>query len=185
MFLGEQITDGLPRFDICAPGYQQRLTATRGFIHSPLYPSPMSKYLSCQKQLFVRRDARLRLFMLEKSMEYYHELSFRLTNTEPNVSRRLEKNELFDEIKEQDNLVEIDLRTNHVSGGHFLLYFQSEPIIFVKSIFISLFLLVDSRISDYAPLVLENDRVTIDPNRRSKVVLKRDWGTYRNRARIE
>ncbi|CAF1449560.1 unnamed protein product [Adineta steineri] len=159
---GEGITDDLPRIDICSNEATEQISLTHGLLHSPNYPHPVGKYLSCKKQLHISRESRLRLFMLEKSIEYYHELNIRLLNTEPNSQRTLAKNELFDKnlTNQQNNeIVEIELKTNHVGGGNFLLYFQ-----------------VDSRISEYAPSILEANRKTTDNNRRHKPLVKRDWG---------
>jgi hypothetical protein len=124
---GPSIIEDLPRIDICSTEYAERLPFARGLLHSPSYPQPLGKYLSCLKQLHVTRESRLRLFMLEKSMEYYHEFNIRLLKTEVNIQRTLAKNELFDTniTKQQQNeIVEIELKTNHVGGGNFLLYFQ-------------------------------------------------------------
>ena len=120
----------MPRFDVCSNDYQDWIPVDRGILHSPSYPGPMGKYLSCQKRLYVRGQSRLRLFMLEKSMEYYHEFAVRLTKSEPNIVRRLEKNELIDMnfTKDQEETVEIELKTNYLGGGDFLLYFQSKII---------------------------------------------------------
>ncbi|CAF2384609.1 unnamed protein product [Rotaria sp. Silwood2] len=159
---GEGIMEDLPRIDICSDKISDRISINRGLLHSPDYPNPVGKYLSCLKKLYVSRESRLRLFMLEKSIEYYHELNIRLLNNEPNVQRTLAKNELFDTnitSQRHDEIVEIELKTNHNGGGNFLLYFQ-----------------VDSRISEYAPLVLETDRISNDYNRRDKTLIKRDWG---------
>ena len=65
--------------------------------------------------------------MLEKSLEYSHQLNIRLLNNEVNIQRTLQKNELFETniTKEQQNEnLEIELKTNHLGGGKFLLYFQ-------------------------------------------------------------
>jgi hypothetical protein len=67
--------------------------------------------------------------MLEKSLEYSHQLNIRLLNNEPNIHRRLEKNELFDTnitTQQKDEILEIELKTNHLGGGKFLLYFQGK-----------------------------------------------------------
>jgi hypothetical protein len=67
--------------------------------------------------------------MLEKSLEYSHQLNIRLLNNEPNSRRGLEKNELFDTNitnQQQDEILEIELKTNHLGGGKFLLYFQGK-----------------------------------------------------------
>lgn len=69
--------------------------------------------------------------MLEKSIEYYHEFNIRLLKTEPNIQRTLAKNEMLDTniTKDQmDEIVEIELKTNHLGGGNFLLYFQGENV---------------------------------------------------------
>ena len=67
--------------------------------------------------------------MLEKSIEYYHDLNIRLLANEPNIQRTLAKNELFDTnitSQQKNEIVEIELKTNHVGGGNFLLYFQGK-----------------------------------------------------------
>lgn len=101
----------------------------RGLLHSPSYPQSVGQYLSCMKQLHISRESRLRLFMLEKSLDYYNEFNVRLLNTERNSQRTLAKNEFFDtKIPSQvnDEIVEIELKTNHIGAGNFLLYFQSK-----------------------------------------------------------
>ncbi|CAF4274020.1 unnamed protein product [Rotaria sp. Silwood2] len=142
---------------LCIPEISERISIDRGLLHSPNYPQSLGQYLSCKKQLVIPREARLRLFMLEKSIEYSHELNIRLLN---NV-RTLVRNELLDiNITNQNNneSVQFELKTNHVGDGKFLLYFQ-----------------IDSRLSEYAPFVLESDRNTNDDDRRGKTLLKRDW----------
>ena len=119
--------------------------------------------------------------MLEKSMEYSHELSIRLLHNEPNSQRTLAKNEYFTTnitAQQHDEVVEIELKTNHVGGGNFLLYFQGDYFSLAQSrpFIAECFSLVDSRLSEYAPLVLESDRKTDDANRRDKAAIKRDWG---------
>jgi hypothetical protein len=67
--------------------------------------------------------------MLEKSLEYSHQLNIRLLNNEPNIQHPLVKNELFDTNitnQQKDEILEIELITNHVGGGNFLLYFQGK-----------------------------------------------------------
>jgi hypothetical protein len=74
--------------------------------------------------------------MLEKSIEYYHELNIRLLNNEPSIQRTLAKNELFDTnitTQQNDEILEIELRTNHVGGGNFLLYFQGNVLFLLFS----------------------------------------------------
>ena len=119
--------EDLPRIDVCSNEVAEHLPFDRGLLHSPFYPHPLGKHLACKKQLHVRRESRIRLFMLEKSIEYYHEFNIRLLKTEPNIQRTLAKNEMFDTniTKDQmDEIVEIELKTNHLGGGNFLLYFQ-------------------------------------------------------------
>ncbi len=67
--------------------------------------------------------------MLEKSIEYSHQLNIRLLNNEPNIQRTLVKNELFDTNltnQQHNEILEIELKTNHVGEGKFLLYFQGK-----------------------------------------------------------
>ncbi|CAF2140111.1 unnamed protein product [Rotaria magnacalcarata] len=159
---GESINEDLPRIDICSGEKDGRISINRGLLQSPNYPQYLRQYVSCMKQLHVPRESRLRLFMLEKSLDYYQELNIRLLNNEPNTQRTLAKNELFDKNITNplsDEIVEIELKTNHIGTGNFLLYFQ-----------------VDSRISEYAASVFENGRATDDSNRREKLLVKRDWG---------
>ena len=128
-FVGEGITEDLPRIDICSDSSFERITVNHGLLHSPNYPHPIGKYLSCKKQIHITRESRLRLFMLEKSIEYYHELNIRLLNNEPNIQRTLAKNELLDTnitSQQRNEILEIELKTNHVGGGNFLLYFQGK-----------------------------------------------------------
>jgi hypothetical protein len=127
---GEGITEDLPRIDICS----NDSPSDRGLLHSPNYPHSLGKYLSCKKEFHITRESRLRLFMLEKSIEYFHELNIRLLNNEPNIQRTLAKNELFDTnitAQQKDEIVEIELKTNHVGGGNFLLYFQGNYLVFL------------------------------------------------------
>lgn len=62
--------------------------------------------------------------MLEKSLEYSHELNIHLLNT----IRTLAVNELLDTniSKHNDEIVQFELKTNHLGGGQFLLYFQGK-----------------------------------------------------------
>ncbi|CAF1399920.1 unnamed protein product [Adineta ricciae] len=144
----DKVTDELPRFDICSAAVPERLTHDRGLLHSPNYPQTSGQHLTCKKQLYVSRQSRLRLYMLENSLEYSHELSIRLLNS----IQILNVNELIDvnTSKRHDELVEFQLKTNHFDGARFLLYFQ-----------------VDSYLSEYAPYNLEAD---------GKMSLKRQWG---------
>ncbi|CAF3713697.1 unnamed protein product [Rotaria sordida] len=154
---GNGIIEDLPRFDICSTEISELISIDRGLLHSPKYPQALDQYLSCKKQLFVPRESRLRLFMLEKSLEYSHELNINLLNT----VRTLVRNELVDiNITNQNNdeLVQFELKTNHVGGGQFLLYFQ-----------------IDSRLSEYAPFILEPQKHTNVDDQRGKTLLKRDW----------
>jgi hypothetical protein len=67
--------------------------------------------------------------MLEKSLEYSHQLNINLLNNQPNIQRTLAKNELFDTnitSQQKDEILQIELKTNHVGGGNFLLYFQGK-----------------------------------------------------------
>lgn len=130
--LGEGITEDLPRIDICSTDLSEDIPIVRGLLHSPNYPHSLRTYLSCKKQLHITRESRLRLFMLEKSIEYSHQLNIRLLNNEPNIPRTLDKNELFDTnitSQQHNEIVEIELKTNHVGGGNFLLYFQGKNFI--------------------------------------------------------
>jgi hypothetical protein len=122
----------LPRIDICSTDTSEYLSINRGLLHSPNYPNALGNYLSCKKRLYITRESRLRLFMLEKSLEYSHQLNIRLLNNEQNINRRLEKNELFDTnitTQQKDEILEIELKTNHLGGGKFLLYFQGKIIL--------------------------------------------------------
>jgi len=62
--------------------------------------------------------------MLEKSIEYSHEFNIRLLDG----FRTLAVNELFDTniTKHNDEIVQFELKTNHLGGGRFLLYFQGK-----------------------------------------------------------
>jgi hypothetical protein len=59
--------------------------------------------------------------MLEKSLEYSHELNIYLLNQ----IQTLSQNQLLD-INITNHVVKFELKTNHVGGGQFLLYFQSK-----------------------------------------------------------
>ncbi len=77
------------------------------------------------KELYIPRESRLRLFMLEKSLEYSHEFNIYLFNK----IRPLAYNELLDinmTDHHKDEIVKFELKTNHVGGGQFLLYFQGK-----------------------------------------------------------
>ncbi|CAF0916258.1 unnamed protein product [Rotaria sp. Silwood1] len=128
---GEGIIEDLPRIDICSSITSDRILINRGLLHSPNYPESVGQYVSCIKKLYVTRESRLRLFMLEKSIAYSHDLNIRLLNNEPNIQRTLAKNELFDTnitSQRRDEIVEIELKTNHNGVGKFLLYFQGIAI---------------------------------------------------------
>lgn len=69
--------------------------------------------------------------MLEKSLSYSHQLNIHLLNNEPNTPRVLAKNELFDTnitTDQKNEILQIELKTNHVGGGNFLLYFQGKVV---------------------------------------------------------
>ncbi|CAF5197719.1 unnamed protein product, partial [Rotaria magnacalcarata] len=130
----ESINEDLPRIDICSGEKDGRISINRGLLQSPNYPQYLRQYVSCMKQLHVPRESRLRLFMLEKSLDYYQELNIRLLNNEPNTQRTLAKNELFDKNITNplsDEIVEIELKTNHIGTGNFLLYFQGKFFFFL------------------------------------------------------
>jgi len=130
---GEGITDDLPRINICSDGISEDISINRGLLHSPNYPNSLGHYLSCKRQLHITRESHVRLFMLEKSLEYSHQLNIRLLNNEPTITRTLVKNELFDTNitnQQKDEILEIELKTNHVGGGNFLLYFQGKICFF-------------------------------------------------------
>ncbi|CAF4530965.1 unnamed protein product [Rotaria socialis] len=155
---GGGITDDLPRIDICSTDIPERISVDRGLLHSPNYPQALGQYLTCKKQLVVPRESRFRLFMLEKSIEYSHEFNIRSSNNVQTLAR----NELIDiNVTNQNNdkIVQFELKTNHVGGGNILLYFQ-----------------IDSRISEYAPFILEPEKDINGYDRRGKTPLTRDWG---------
>lgn len=121
--------EDLPRIDICSTDISEVLPINRGLLHSPNYPYAVGNYLSCKKRLHISRESRVRLFMLEKSLEYSHQLNIRLLNNEANTQRTLQKNELFETNitqQQQNEILEIELKTNHLGGGKFLLYFQGK-----------------------------------------------------------
>ncbi|CAF0933584.1 unnamed protein product [Adineta steineri] len=151
------ITEDLPRFDICSNEIPKRIPNDRGLLHSPNYPQDVAQYLSCNKQLYVPRQSRLRLFMLEKSIEYSHVLNINLLN---NI-RTLAVNELLDIniTQRNDEIAQFELKTNHLDGGKFLLYFQ-----------------IDSSLSEYAPFDLDPDRRLDSNTKHGKTSLKRQWG---------
>jgi hypothetical protein len=122
--IDDDIKEDLPRIDICSTEIPERISNDRGLLHSPNYPDQLGQYLTCKKQLFVPRESRLRLFMLEKSIEYSHEFNIRLLDG----FRTLAVNELFDTniTKHNDEIVQFELKTNHLGGGRFLLYFQGK-----------------------------------------------------------
>ncbi|CAF0742594.1 unnamed protein product, partial [Didymodactylos carnosus] len=158
----ENIFDQLPRLDICSND-SALIQIERGLLHSPQYPQSIGKYLSCKKELHIQRDARFRLFVLQKQIEYYHEFNIRLLNEEKaqgGAKRSILANELLD-VNVTNEIVQFELKTNHNGGGHFILYFQ-----------------VDSRISEYAPYSLEAERRPDDHNNGSKQKNrgKRDFG---------
>ncbi|CAF1394448.1 unnamed protein product [Rotaria sp. Silwood1] len=153
VLIGDGITEDLPRINICSIETSELISIDRGLLHSPNYPQALGQYLTCKKQLFVPHEARLRLFMLEKSIEYSHELNIYLLNQ----TRTLVRNELLD-INITNQLIQFELKTNHLGDGHFLLYFQ-----------------IDSRISEYAPFTLELDKNINNDNQHGKTLLSRDW----------
>ncbi len=112
--------EDLPRIDICSKNISERISTDRGLLHSPNY----SQGLSCKKELFVPRESRLRLYMLEKSVELNIDLLNRI--------RTLNHNELLDiNITKQnkDEIVKFELKTNHIENGQFLLYFQGKTFV--------------------------------------------------------
>lgn len=128
--LGEGVGEDLPRVDICSTDIPEVLPINRGLLHSPNYPYAVGNYLSCKKRLHISRESHLRLFMLEKSLEYSHQLNIRLLNNEANTQRTLQKNEFFEmniTQQQKNEILEIELKTNHLGGGKFLLYFQGKP----------------------------------------------------------
>ncbi|CAF0809938.1 unnamed protein product, partial [Didymodactylos carnosus] len=138
----EHIVEDLPRIDICSND-STLINSERGLLHSPQYPQPIGKSLRCIKELRIQREARFRLFLLKKQIEYYHEFNIRFVNEEKtqNTGKRLIlANELID-VNFTNEIVQFELKTNHNGGGHFILYFQ-----------------VDSHISEYAPHSLETER---------------------------
>lgn len=112
--------------------------------------------------------------MLEKSLEYSHELNVYLLNNKAILNR----NELLD-VNLTNQIVQIELKTNHLGSGQFLLYFQSNLrirlTIFLHVSFFSI-ILVDSSVSEYAPFVLEPHKNMNNDDRRGKTSFKRDWG---------
>ena len=122
--LGERIIDDLPRIDICGKDAAELIGIDRGLLHSPHYPESAGQELSCQKQLKVQRESRLRLFMLEKTTDVNVRVAKSL--------RRIATNELFDvnvTKQKNDEIVHFELRNNAGNGGgRFLLYFQSKPL---------------------------------------------------------
>ncbi len=119
--IDDSIIEDLPRIDICSKETPERIPIDRGLLHSPNYPQGSGQYLACKKELFVPRESRLRLYMLEKSVELNIDLLNRI--------RTLNHNELLDiNITKQnkDEIVKFELKTNHVGGGQFLLYFQGK-----------------------------------------------------------
>jgi hypothetical protein len=119
--IDDDIKEDLPRIDICSENNSERIPYDRGLLHSPNYPQSLGQYLACTKELYIPRESRLRLFMLEKSLEYSHELNIYLLNQ----IRTLSKNELLD-INITNHIVKFELKTKHVGDGQFLLYFQSK-----------------------------------------------------------
>jgi hypothetical protein len=106
----EEITEDLPRIDICSVDISERISVDRGLLHSPNYPQS----IPCKKQLYVPRESRLRLFMLEKSHEIHAHLLHR--------HQMLDLNELIDIKHSNDETVQFELRTN----SKFLIYFQGK-----------------------------------------------------------
>ena len=120
--LGEGVRDDLPRIDICSTDSSEQISINRGLLHSPNYPNALGNYLSCKKRIQITRESHLRLFMLEKSLEYSHQFNIRLLNNEPSIQRTLEKNELFDmniTNQQKNEILEIEIKTNHLGGGKF------------------------------------------------------------------
>ena len=172
--LDNTIQEDLPRIDICSEEIGDRIPIDRGLLHSSNYPQGLSQYLICKKELYIPRQSRLRLYMLEKSLEYSHELNIYLLN---NI-RTLSLNEYLDinlTNSQQDEIIKFELKTNHVGGGHFLIYFQSKNQIYLR-IKTNIFILVDSRLSEYAPLILEPNKKNDMDNRRYKFGFNRFWG---------
>jgi hypothetical protein len=125
--IDDSIIEDLPRIDICSKETPERIPIDRGLLHSPNYPQGSGQYLACKKELFVPRESRLRLFMLEKSLESSHEFNIHLLKS----IRTLNQNELLDinmTNPKKDQVVKFELKTNQLGNGQFLLYFQGKRI---------------------------------------------------------
>jgi hypothetical protein len=121
--IDNDIKEDLPRIDICSTEIPERIPFDRGLLHSPNYPDELGQYLSCKKELFIPHESRLRLFMLEKSLKYADELKIDLSNHIQTLAR----NELLD-LNITNQKMKFELKTNHMGGGQFLLYFQGKGI---------------------------------------------------------
>lgn len=118
--------EDLPRVDVCSNGTSERLTIDRGLLHSPNTSSlSTSEDVICRKELFLPRQSRLRLFLLDQSRDYSPELKIQLANQIRTVS----EGDLLDvniTTSKRDELLKFQWRIN---PGQFLLYFQGK---FVK-----------------------------------------------------
>lgn len=114
--------EDLPRVDICWKENNDRIRNDRGLLQSPNYPQDIGQFLTCRKELFIPRESRVRLFMLDKSLDYSHELNIYLLNN----ARTLNQNELLDLNVTNEEIMKIELKTNQVGDGKFLIYYQSK-----------------------------------------------------------
>lgn len=122
------MVEDLPRIDICSKETNNRILNDRGLLQSSNYPQDLGQYLSCKKELLIPRESRLRLYMLEKSLEYSHELNIYLMNH----IRSLNQNEMLDLNLTNEELIQIELKTNHLGGGKFSIYYQSKKKNFLR-----------------------------------------------------
>lgn len=112
--------EDLPRVDICSNGTSERLTIDRGLLQS----TSSNEDVICRKELFLPRQSRLRLFLLDQSRDHPPELKIHLANQIRTVS----EGDFFDvniTTSKRDELLKFEWRNN---PGQFLLYFQGRIV---------------------------------------------------------
>lgn len=113
--------DDLPRVDICSNSTSERLTVDRGLLHSS---TGLNDDVICRKELFLPRQSRLRIFMLDQSVEYPPQLKVQLGNQIRTLAERYFVDLNITNVK-RDELLKFEWNNNPSGGnGQFLLYFQ-------------------------------------------------------------
>lgn len=122
-YLDETILEDLPRVDICSNLTLERLTVDRGLLHSP---QGFNDDVTCRKELFIPRQSRLRIFMLDQSLEVPPQLKVQLGNQIRTLAERYFVDLNITNVK-RDELLKFEWKNNPTGeNGQFLLYFQGK-----------------------------------------------------------